>query len=182
MYIGIDGKLNEAVKGEVVEDYQSSLATLVKTKAELNALEIILEAKAKISLKVGGNCIVIDPSGITIAGTMVKINSGGFGKETGDPVIDDPLDAETADTGQPGYLDRPRSGGGGRRGRNRRQLRSQHYVAPPRRARTHESRRCVTLWQIRHKVVTHSKYMTATAFSRVLERVKVRLLTAAQTI
>ncbi len=130
-YIGIDGKLNEAVKGEVVEDYQGSLSTLVKTKAELNALEITLEAKTKISLKVGGNCIMIDPSGITIAGTMVKINSGGFASGTGNPSIDDPLDAETADTGEPGYLDRPRSGGG-RRGRNRRTLQSQHYIAPPR--------------------------------------------------
>jgi type VI secretion system secreted protein VgrG len=131
MYIGIDKKLNETVKGVVVEDYQSSLSTMVKTKAELNAMEIIMEAKTKISLKVGGNCIVIDPSGITIAGTMVKINSGGFGTETGNPSIDDPLDAEAADTGQPGYLDRPRSGSG-RRTRNRRQLNSQHYVAPPR--------------------------------------------------
>lgn len=131
MYIGIDGKLNEAVKGEVVEDYQSSLATMVKTKAELNAMEIIMEAKTKISLKVGGNCIVIDPSGITIAGTLTKINSGGFGTETGDPTIDDPLDAETSDTGEPGYLERRRSGSGGGK-RNRRQLKSQHNVSPPR--------------------------------------------------
>lgn len=133
MYIGIDGKLNEAVKDVVVEDYQSSLATLVKNKAELNAMEIIMEAKTKISFKVGGNCIVIDPTGITIAGTpTVKINSGGFGTETGDPTIDDPLDAETSDTGEPGYLDRPRSGSGSGRKRNSRQLKSQHYVAPPR--------------------------------------------------
>jgi type VI secretion system secreted protein VgrG len=129
-YIGIDGKLNETVKKDVVEDYQGNLSTMVKTKAELNAMEIILEAKTKISLKVGGNCIVIDPIGITIAGTMTKINSGGFGTETGNPSIDDPLDAEPADTGQPGYLDRPRSGSG--RTRNRRQLNSQHYIAPPR--------------------------------------------------
>lgn len=74
---------------------------------------------------------MIDPSGITIAGTMVKINSGGFATGTGNPSIDDPLDAEGADTGQPGYLDRPRSGGG-RGGRNRRRLHSQHYIAPPR--------------------------------------------------
>ena len=129
--IGVDGKLNVTVKGEVVEDFESSLATLVKTKAELNAMEIVFEAKTKISFKVGGNCITIDPSGITIAGTMVKINSGGFGDETGDPSIDDPLDAETADTGEPGYLERPRSGSGTRR-RNHRQLHSQHYIAPPR--------------------------------------------------
>lgn len=129
-YIGIDDKLNEAVKADVVEDYQGNLATLVKTKAELNAQEIILEASTKISLKVGGSCVVIDASGVTIAGSMVKINSGGFGTETGDPAIDDPLDAEWSDNGEPGNLDRPRTGGG--RGRNRRQLRSQHHVYPPR--------------------------------------------------
>jgi type VI secretion system secreted protein VgrG len=131
MYIGIDQKLNEAVKGEVVEDYQNSHFTLVSTKSSLNAKEIIMEATTKISLKVGASCIVIEPALITIAAQMVKINSGGFGTETGDPVIDDPLDAEMSDNGEPGYLDRPRTGGGGR-GRNRRQLRSQHHAYPPR--------------------------------------------------
>lgn len=131
MYIGIDQKLNEAVKGEVVEDYQSSHFTLVSTKSSLNAKEIIMEATTKISLKVGASCIVIEPALITIAAQMVKINSGGFGTETGDPAIDDPLDAELSDNGEPGYLDRPRTGGG-RGGRNRRQLRSQHHVYPPR--------------------------------------------------
>ena len=130
-YIGVDQKLNEAVKGEVVEDYQSSLFTMVGTKSSLNAQEIIMEAKTKISLKVGASCIVIEPSLITIAAAMVKINSGGFGVETGDPVIDDPLDAELSDNGEPGYLDRPRTGGG-RGGRNRRQLKSQHHAYPPR--------------------------------------------------
>ncbi|MBL8183015.1 MAG: type VI secretion system tip protein VgrG [Blastocatellia bacterium] len=129
-YVGIDGKLNESVKGDVVEDYQGNLSTIVKAKTELNAREITLEALTKISLKVGGNCIMIDPSGITIAGTITKINSGGFATGTGNPAFDDALDAETADTGEPGYLDRPRRGGGG--GRRRRNLQSQHYVAPPR--------------------------------------------------
>ena len=36
---------------------------MVKGTAALNASKIILEAKQKISLKVGGNAIVIDPSG-----------------------------------------------------------------------------------------------------------------------
>lgn len=136
-YIGIDQKRNEAVKGEVVEDYQSSQFTLVKTKRSLNAQEIIMEAATKISLKVGASCVVIEPAQITIAAAMVKINSGGFGTETGDPSIDDPMDAELSDNGEPGYLDRPRAGGG-RGGRNRRQLRSQHHVYPPRRGESAE--------------------------------------------
>ena len=64
---------------------------------------------------------------------MVKVNSGGAGTPTSTQTIDDPLDAESADTGAPGYFDRPRTGGG-RRGRNRRTLTGQH--APPFATRT----------------------------------------------
>src|SRR5688572_11123788 len=129
-YIGIDGKLHEAATGEVVEDYQGSHFTLVGTRSSLNAQNIIVEASTEISLKVGASAIVIKPGLITIDAAQVQINCGAFGTETGDPSIDDPLDAGGADTGEPGYLDRPRTGGGG--GRNRRQLRSQHHVYPPR--------------------------------------------------
>jgi hypothetical protein len=58
---------------------------------------------------------------------MVKINSGGAAAGTSPAIIDDPLDADTADTGEPGYLDKPKTGGG--KGRNRRTLNGQH--APP---------------------------------------------------
>jgi hypothetical protein len=126
-YIGIDGKLNEGVKGDVVEEVQGKQQTVVTGKRELNAQEIILEALSKISLKVGGSFITVDLSGVTISGPMVKINSGGAATGTGPATIDDPLDAEPADTGEPGYLDRPRRGGG--RGRRRRTLTGQH--APP---------------------------------------------------
>lgn len=127
-YIGIDGKLNEGVKGDVVEDVQGKQYTQVKGKRELNAQEITLEALNKITLKVGGSFLTIDLSGVTMSGPMVKINSGGAGAGTTSAAIDDPLDAEAADTGEPGYLDRPRSGGGGG-GRRRRTLTGQH--APP---------------------------------------------------
>lgn len=123
-FIGIDGKRNETVKCDVVEDYQSNLQTIVKTKAELNANSITLEAATTLTLKVGGNFVIIDQSGVTINGLMVKINSGGAAMPTGPAIIDDPLDAEAADTGEPGYLDRPRSGGG--RKRNRRVINGQH--------------------------------------------------------
>lgn len=127
MYIGIDQKLNETVKSDVAEDYQGKQQTVVKGKRELNAQEITLEALSKITLKVGGSFVSIDLSGVTISGPMVKINSGGAGAGTGPMTIDDPLDAETSDTGEPGYLERPRRGGGG--GRRRRTVTGQH--APP---------------------------------------------------
>jgi type VI secretion system secreted protein VgrG len=40
-------------------------------------LQLIMEAKGLISLKVGGSGIVIDPSGVSIVGPMIKQNSGG---------------------------------------------------------------------------------------------------------
>ena len=63
-------------------------------------------------MKVGGNAIVIDPSGVTIIGTIVKINSGGAGEETGNPSIEDPADAAASDTGEPGWLEKHKGGPG----------------------------------------------------------------------
>jgi type VI secretion system secreted protein VgrG len=132
LFVGIDKQLNQTVTAEVVEDHQASQATLVTNKAELNAKEIIFEATTKIGLKCGPSFISIEPSGITIYGPMVKINSGGYGTETGDPYIEFPFDAALSDNGEPGYLDRHRGTGGGPRRRSGRRLRSQHYVYPPR--------------------------------------------------
>ena len=86
---------------------EGATSTVVNSKLSISAPEIIVEAKTKISFKVGGNCIVIDMTGITIAGTMVKINSGGYGSDASDVDLDDPFDAGEADTGVPGYLDNP---------------------------------------------------------------------------
>lgn len=124
-YFGIDGKLNEGVKGDVVEGYDGNQQTVVKSKVEVNAREITLEALTGITLKVGGSFVKVDLTGITIQGPITKINSGGAATGTGPATIDDPLDAETADTGEPGFLDRPRTGGG-RGGRRRRTLNGQH--------------------------------------------------------
>lgn len=126
----LDGKLNMSVGGNVLCEFKADQATMVTGKAEWNAREITIEALTKISLKVGGNCIMIDPSGITIAGTMVRINSGGFAAGVAPQTIEDPYDASGADTGEPGYLSR--RGTGSRPPRNSRRLPGQHYVAPPR--------------------------------------------------
>ena len=127
LYEGIEKPLNFTVKGEVVNDFESTEATLVTGKYELNARQIAIEALSKISLKVGSSFVVIDLTGVTINGPIVKINSGGSGDSTGDPSIEDPAGAETSDTGEPGFLDRPRPAGGG--GRRKRVLHSQHGPA-----------------------------------------------------
>lgn len=132
-FIGIDKSLYEGVKADVAEEYKGKQQTVVTGKRELNAQEITLEAFTKISLKVGGSFITVDLSGVTISGPMVKVNSGGAAMATGPMNFADPLDAEHADTGEPGYLDRPRTGGGGG-GRRWRTVTGQH--APPFATRT----------------------------------------------
>lgn len=124
-FIGVDGKLNEGIKGDVVEGYDGNQQTVVSNKVEINAKEITLEAFSSVTLKVGASFVKVDLVGVTIEGPLVKINSGGMAAPTGPAIIDDPLDAATADTGEPGYLDRPRTGGGGG-GRRRRTLNGQH--------------------------------------------------------
>jgi hypothetical protein len=118
--------------GDVVFDFESNVTTMVKAKYELNAQQIIIEAKEKISLKCGSSVVLIEPSGVTIYGSQVKINSGGYGVETGNPSIEDPVDAGGADTGQPGFLKCPPPSGGGGGGRHSRTLNSQHAPSLPR--------------------------------------------------
>ena len=130
-YQRTDGMLDSSVGGKTGLIHDGATSAVIKAKLSVSAPEIVIEAKTKISLKVGGNCIIIDMSGVTIAGTMVKINSGGYGADASDVDIDDPLDAAQADTGEPGYLDNlPK--GGGKGGRKKRHAGAQHGHATPR--------------------------------------------------
>ncbi len=68
-------------------------------------MKMILEAGMQISLKVGGNFIDIGPSGVSIFGTMVMINSGGAaGSGPGSSPTDpkSPKDPDEADDGSKG--------------------------------------------------------------------------------
>jgi uncharacterized protein involved in type VI secretion and phage assembly len=127
-YEGIDKVANLTVKADVVHDLQTTSQTMVGTTASLNAMKIILEAKAKITLKVGGSFVVLDPSGVFISGPLVQINSGGSPDSTTDADITDPADATQADPGDPpNFLDlQPKGGGGGSR---KRKVKAKHGFA-----------------------------------------------------
>ena len=111
-FIGIDKASYETIKNDVGEEYKAKQCTKITGKRDLNAQTITLESLQGITLKVGGSFIVVDLTGITIQGPIVKINSGGAATGTTPFQMGAPLDAEHADTGEPGYLDRPRTGGG----------------------------------------------------------------------
>lgn len=162
-YIKVEKKLNECIVDEVVEDYQAKHTSSVKERATYNAKEIVIEAQQTLSmkadkligqgasllslkagsvhiegtqeicLKVGGNFVTIDCSGVSIKGTMVMINSGGAAQSADapltmeDPTIEDPLDAAEATTALPGEM----HGGGGPRTRNRRTITLNRAPEPP---------------------------------------------------
>ena len=112
-YIGIDKNCYEVVTGNRVEGIDGYQQTAVAQRVEICSKTITLEATQKVTLAVGSSCIIVDMMGITIQGPMVKINSGGAAVPVVGEDIGPPLDAEQADTGEPGYCDRPYKGGGG---------------------------------------------------------------------
>jgi type VI secretion system secreted protein VgrG len=68
-------------------------------------MTLILEAGMQISLKVGGNFIDIGPSGISIQGTMVMINSGGAAGSGSGSSPTAPQDAQQAKPTKPDEAD-----------------------------------------------------------------------------
>ena len=63
-------------------------------------MSIVIESGLELTLKSSGGFIKIDPSGVTIMGTMVRINSGGV------PGII-PMPPEAAADSDPGSVDPP---------------------------------------------------------------------------
>ena len=86
-HVTIDGKAARsrsrvpnslAVTGDVIEQFSGNHSSQVTQNLYLEAMQVVIEASVGLTLKVGGNFITIDSSGIAISGTpMVQINSGG---------------------------------------------------------------------------------------------------------
>jgi type VI secretion system secreted protein VgrG len=79
----------------------------------LKAMQVVIEAATGITLKVGGNFITIDMSGIAIQGMpMVQINSAGSALSgTAGPLVSplSPVEATPADNAQSGVMAAGRS-------------------------------------------------------------------------
>jgi type VI secretion system secreted protein VgrG len=122
-----DGKIEASTGGAVSVNVGGASKYYAKASNEINALSTTIESMKSVVLKVGGSFIEVSPMGITIQGPLVRINSGGAAAGTAAFDTDDPLDCEGADTGEPGYLDRPYKGGGG--GRKKRHCAGYHARA-----------------------------------------------------
>ncbi|MFH1746449.1 MAG: type VI secretion system tip protein TssI/VgrG [Planctomycetota bacterium] len=100
----VGGKHSLKIVGDVAEDFGANQSIKVATNYYLNAgSEIVIEAGSAITLKVGGNFVKIDSSGVTILGTQVKINSGGSSGSGSAIALKEPeapIDARSTEPGQ----------------------------------------------------------------------------------
>ncbi|WP_341706586.1 type VI secretion system tip protein TssI/VgrG [Halopseudomonas sp.] len=94
-----------SIKGSQHSRIEQRLLIDVGQEAHLaSGRKIVLEAGIELTIKAGGSFIKLDPSGVTISGPTVRVNSGGSpGNGTGaSPRL--PGDVTAADSGQAGNL------------------------------------------------------------------------------
>jgi len=99
----IDGTISREAAMDIQEKAGMSYAMDAGMDIHLKAgMKVIIEAGMQISLKVGGNFIDIGPAGVTIVGTMVKINSGGAAGTGAGSAPEAPKKPKAADKAKPG--------------------------------------------------------------------------------
>ena len=101
----VNGNQNEKVNGSVSLKVGSNTEIKTGTKYAVDAgmevhlkagMKVVIEAGVQLSLKAAGGFVDIGPAGVTIQGTMVKINSGGAAGSGGGSSPDPPTDAKEA--------------------------------------------------------------------------------------
>lgn len=104
----VNGTLSIKVDGDMQEKVGGSHALDATSAIHIKAGQtVVIEAGSQLTIKVGGSFVSIDPSGVTIQGTMVKINSGGAsgsGAGSSPDAPQDPTAPQEAATADPGEL------------------------------------------------------------------------------
>ncbi len=102
----VDGTYSLKTGGAAGYQYGGNVGISVAGNLSIDASgSVVISAGSGLTIKVGGNHVTIDPSGVTIVGTMTKINSGGAALSPTGPNIVSPLKAAKAllaDTAIPG--------------------------------------------------------------------------------
>ena len=101
-------------KQKILEDDSHQIGGSLHQKAEGNVgveaaadiylkggMNVVIEAGAELTLKVGGSYIVINPTGVSVVGPLVNLNSGGDAGEGTPPATTSPEDPDSpADAAQ----------------------------------------------------------------------------------
>jgi type VI secretion system secreted protein VgrG len=110
----IKGDRNEAIKGTLSIKADMDMQEKVGMKHALDAgqeihlkagMNVVIEAGMTITLKAGGGFIVIGPTGVTISGTPVLINSGGSAGSGSGSSPEVPKAPKEAANAKPGKVD-----------------------------------------------------------------------------
>ena len=113
----VDGEQRESVGSDYSLSIGGSLHSkqgknqLVEAGTEIHhkaGMKVVIEAGAELTLKAGGSFLKLDPSGVTVSGPSVRMNSGGgpgsgSGVSAQDPALPASL-SEIADTNKPAQL------------------------------------------------------------------------------
>ena len=82
----VDGEKRESIGGDLSliangsQHSKQDKNQLIEAGSEIHhkaGMKIVIEAGAEVTLKAGGSFVKVDPSGVTVSGPMVKLNSGG---------------------------------------------------------------------------------------------------------
>ena len=82
----VDGEKRESIGGDLSliangsQHSKQGKNQLIEAGSEIHhkaGMKIVIEAGAEVTLKAGGSFVKVDPSGVTVSGPMVKLNSGG---------------------------------------------------------------------------------------------------------
>jgi type VI secretion system secreted protein VgrG len=107
----IDGSLGLSVGGDLDAKIGKKFAADAGQEIHLKAgMKVIIEAGAQLSLKGPGGFVDIGPTGVTIQGTMVNINSGGAAGSGSGASPAGPTDAKEAAPGDPTVADNAKTG------------------------------------------------------------------------
>jgi uncharacterized protein involved in type VI secretion and phage assembly len=110
-YEAIDTDQQLTVKGNTHFDLKGDWINVVGGKLSLNAGTIVIEASQKLTLKVGGSTVVLNPCGVYVDGPLIHNQNGGPADTAADATINDVADAVKADPGEPAYMRTEMPGG-----------------------------------------------------------------------
>ena len=105
--IKITGAHSLSVQGDVSESFKGNYSLDVTQNLYIKGLQIVIEASVGLTLKVGSNFITIDPSGVSVKGTLIQLNSAGAalsGSMCSPVPLTAPTDPTEADKADPGSV------------------------------------------------------------------------------
>jgi hypothetical protein len=129
LFANIDSAINVTVKADEIRDVGAAWMTYATGNAVISADEIILQAKKKITLKVGGSSVVVTPSSVTNDAAIYKEQQGGSPGDAPNIEVTEAADAAVADPGEPpDFLARQPKGGGGKRRKHSKEPKSAAFI------------------------------------------------------